>query len=211
MRKAVIFDLDGTLWEVIDTTYKTVNKIAEKYHLKKISRETICSVFGLDKEGVAKRFFPDVNLSDALRYVDESSWLNIQSIIKYGGTIYPNLDVVLSHLKNDYQLFIVSNSCDIQYIEAFFHISGTKQYFRDYIAASQFGLSKGEAIQKIMKDYSIDRGVYVGDTELDLAATKEANVDFIYAKYGFGKGVSAYYSINNITELPNVIETIMKD
>ena len=46
---------------------------------------------------------------------------------------------------------------------------------------------------------------------LELAATKEANIDFIYAKYGFGKGVSAYYSINNITELPNVIETIMKD
>lgn len=211
MRKAVIFDLDGTLWEVIDTTYKTVNEIADKYHLKKISRETVCSSFGLDKEGVAKSFFPDVNLSDALRYVDESSWLNIQSIIKYGGTIYPNLDVVLSQLKNDYQLFIVSNSCDIKYIEAFFHISGTKQYFRDYIAASQLGLSKGEAIQKIMKDYGINRGVYVGDTELDLAATKEANIDFIYAKYGFGKGVSAYYSINNITELPNVIETIMKD
>ena len=211
MKKAIIFDLDGTLWEVIDPTYKAVNVVAEKYHLKGISRETVCNTFGLDKEGVAKKLFPDVDLRDALRYVDESSKLNVQAIIEYGGTVYPNLDVVLSHLKNHYQLFIVSNSSDIQYIEAFFRISGTKHYFRDYVAASQVGLSKGEAIQKIIKEYNIDKGIYVGDTVIDLEAAKSASVDFIYAKYGFGDGVSAYYSINNITELPSVIETIMKD
>ena len=31
--KAAIFDLDGTLWEVIDITYLSVNEISRKYKI----------------------------------------------------------------------------------------------------------------------------------------------------------------------------------
>ena len=59
-RKGIIFDLDGTLWEVIDRTYESANEIAKKYQLKEISRDTICSVFGLNKVDASKKYFPDL-------------------------------------------------------------------------------------------------------------------------------------------------------
>ena len=34
MKNSILFDLDGTLWEVIESTYKSVNIIAKKYSLK---------------------------------------------------------------------------------------------------------------------------------------------------------------------------------
>ena len=33
MKYGIIFDLGGTLWEVIDNTYNSVNEIARKYKL----------------------------------------------------------------------------------------------------------------------------------------------------------------------------------
>ncbi len=36
MKKGIIFDLDGTLWEVTNTTYKSVNEIAKKHNLKEV-------------------------------------------------------------------------------------------------------------------------------------------------------------------------------
>ena len=34
MKKGILFDLDGTLWEVTDRTYESVNEITKKYGLK---------------------------------------------------------------------------------------------------------------------------------------------------------------------------------
>lgn len=39
--KGILFDLDGTLWDVLETTYKSVNKIAKKYDLEKIEEVTV--------------------------------------------------------------------------------------------------------------------------------------------------------------------------
>ena len=36
----ILFDLDGTLWEVIDSTFYSANEITKKYHLSEISKET---------------------------------------------------------------------------------------------------------------------------------------------------------------------------
>ena len=60
MKNSVIFDLDGTLWEVIESTYKSANYIVSKYNLKEISEDTICRGFGLNKEESAKLYFPNM-------------------------------------------------------------------------------------------------------------------------------------------------------
>lgn len=209
IRKGVIFDLDGTLWEVTNTTYESVNEIVKRHNLKEVSLETIHSVFGLNREEVARLYFPYLELEEALKLVDEASTLNAENLRRYGGNVYPNVEEVLKRLKENYELFIVSNAGQIEYIDAFLDSSELRKYFVDYIAASQLNISKADAILKVIKEYNLDKYVYVGDTIKDLEATRDANVPFIQAKYGFGSDLHTQHYINQINELPKVVNEIL--
>lgn len=120
------------------------------------------------------------------------------------------MNEVLNQLVNKYDLYIVSNSAEIEYIRAFLNSSNTKEYFKDYIAASSLNISKEEAIKKIIDDNKIENAVYVGDTIIDLKASNINNISFIQAKYGFGEDLKTKYYINNLKELPKVLEKIYK-
>ena len=65
-KNGILFDLDGTLWEVKNSTFESANKIAKKHKLKEISMETICAVFGLNKFEVAQLYFPYLELNQSL-------------------------------------------------------------------------------------------------------------------------------------------------
>ena len=49
---------------------------------------------------------------------------------------------------------------------------------------------------------------YIGDIEKDKAATEKAGLIFIHAKYGFDKNLKTKYFINNISDLPKLINKI---
>lgn len=205
---AILFDLDGTLWEVTNETYKVVNEVAKKYKLTEIDIDTIRSVFGLNRIEAAKLYFPYLDLEKSMGLMDEISKVNIRNIKENGGNIYPNLERVLKQLIVKYKLFIVSNTGHKEYIEAFLTTSGLAKYFVDYIAASELNMSKADGISKIIKNYNIENAVYVGDTKKDMEASKIANIPFIQARYGFGNNLETKYYINSIEELPRVIELI---
>ncbi len=205
---AIIFDLDGTLWDVTKSTYDSANNIALKFGLKAISKEIICKGFGTNKEESAKLYFPDLPLEESVKIMDEISNHNINNLMRNGGNVYPNVKEVLTMLKEKYNLYIVSNTSRMSYIEAFLNCSNTKELFNDYIAASGQNLLKYEAIQKIVIDNKIQNAVYVGDTFRDKDAAKKANIGFIHAKYGFDNMLEAKYSISCIEELPKLMEKI---
>ena len=208
-KNGILFDLDGTLWEVKNSTFESANKIAKKHKLKEISMETICAVFGLNKFEVAQLYFPYLELNQSLNLLDEIEILNIKNLKEYGGNIYPNLKETLASLRKKYELFIVSNTSKSEYIEAFLTSSKLNNYFKDYIAASELGISKADAIKKIIDDYKLTKAVYVGDTKKDMEASNLAKIPFIQAKYGFGKNLNAKYYINAFKELPYIVEKLI--
>ena len=100
------------------------------------------------------------------------------------------------------------SNCDAGYIEAFLESSNLSEYFDDFLAASKHNITKSEAIKRIIEKNFIKSAVYVGDTLRDLVAAKHINIDFIQAKYGFGEDLESKYSINKITELPELLENM---
>lgn len=126
--KGIIFDLDGTLWEVIESSFKSANIIAKKYNLPEVSRDTICRVFGLNKFDSAKLYFPSVPLNFGLKLMDEEVAVNIDNLSHCGGNAYKNLEMTLKKLQGQYEFYIVSNTAEVGYIEAFLETSKLKKY-----------------------------------------------------------------------------------
>lgn len=205
----ILFDLDGTLWDVTYSTYKSANEVSTKYHLQEITKDIVCSVFGKDIIGVAKSYFPNIELDRAIELVNEISNVNVNYLRQHGGKVYPNLKATLDILKEKYDLFIVSNSSNPKYIESFIMTAGLENYFKDYVAASSINITKAEAIKKVISDYHLTKTIYIGDTSLDLEASTLADVPFIQVKYGFGSDLCTKYSINELKELPSMIENIL--
>ena len=210
MKNAIIFDLDGTLWEGIESTYQSANFIANKYNLKEITKDTICSGFGLNKEESSKLYFPEMELKDSSRLIDEIAKINIENLKNNGGTIYPHVKDVLTQLVEKYDLYIVSNTAETDYIKAFLYTADVNNLFKDYIAVGGIGITKADAIKRIINKNNIEKAVYVGDTIADYEAAKNSNINFIQAKYGFGNNLNTLYSINEITELTDVSEEVFK-
>ena len=204
----ILFDLDGTLWNTIIPTHKAANDIAKDNNLKEITLDTIIDGMGKDKIYNAKNYYPEVDLNKALELLDQSSQKCTEYLKNKEAIIYENIEKTLQTLSKKHDLYIVSNSFDNDYINTF------KSYldvnFKDFIAAGALNINKAEAIQLIIKRNNIDKAIYVGDTKLDYDSSKEANIPFIYAKYGFGNIDKYEYSINDIKDLISVIPSIYK-
>lgn len=209
-RKAVIFDLDGTLWESIDSTYTSLNKVAKEHNYSEISRDLVLKNYGNNKVESAELFFPNLEQEEAFKLLDESDQLNIDNLTINGGYLYPGLEEALFNLQQDYDLYIVSNTSTKKYIESFLISSKLFKYFKDYVAASEIILSKGNALIKLMDDYYIKEAVYVGDTQKDKKAAEVANIPFIQCLYGFGPDLDCEYKIDDISQLPDCVNSVFE-
>ncbi len=215
MNKAIIFDLDGTLWQVINETTFSANEIAKKYNQNAISVETVCQVFGKNRLDASKLYFPTLEENQALSYTEEIEHFNNNYLLKNGGTLYYNVVDTIKDLSTDFDLYIVSNTAENSYIQAFLFNSGLNEFFSGYIASGNVfknldsTVAKAEGIKKVILENNIEKAIYVGDTLIDLNSSKLANIPFVWAKYGFGKDLDANYTINNIKELINISKQIL--
>ena len=48
--------------------------------------------------------------------------------------------------------------------------------------------------------------MYIGDTQVDYLTAKNAKIDFIYAKWGYGKNYNYKYKCETIKKLLNMLE-----
>lgn len=207
----IIFDLDGTLWDTIDTTYQaTMNITSNRKDIPKISKKTVKTGMGLTLSENAKHYMPTIAKEKREEILKEINEETIR-LLKLGKTkFYMGMKKTLQKLSENYDLGIVTNNND-DYAKIFLETSNLKEYFKDYMGAASHDITKGEAIQLMINRNHQKEGYYVGDTKKDLEAAKEANVIFIHAKYGVDKKLSTPYSIKSIIFLPSLLKTIEKE
>lgn len=201
----IIFDLDGTLWNTEDVSYEVVKEIVKKYDfLQEITKDTIAKTMGCTFEETAEMFMPYLEKEKREEILQEMLDKTAEKLTVVGGNLYDGLEEVLIELKKKYKLAIVSN-CAAGYIESFLDSANLRKYFEDFAAAAKMKVTKAEAIKAVLERNNIAKAVYVGDTIKDFEASQNAEMDFIQAKYGFGQDLKTEYSVNEITELPNIL------
>lgn len=203
MYDSIIFDMDGTLVNFLDQMVVSWNLTCKKYGWDKvITYEEMKSVMGLNGHDIGVRFFPNIDEDEATRRVFVCSAEEIEYFdkVEIGSTYIPNEEFLIN-LSSKYKLFIVSN-CLEGYIEIFLKKYNFEKYFIDSANAAN-GLTKAQNIENIVKKHNLQNPVYVGDTIKDKQSSDEANVEFIFASYGFGN-VECDKKIASLEELLNI-------
>lgn len=202
---AIIFDLDGTLWNTVDSCLKATSFVKEEHSdiTRDVTREQIESAMGKTSDEIVNIYYGYLPREKGEEYANEAFNKNVDNLLKDGGTLYPNTRDTIIKLSKKYKLYIVSN-CVKGYIESFLNTSGLKDYFSDYESYGNTLLSKGENIKFVIERNNLKNPIYVGDTKGDMEASNYAGIPFVYAAYGFGKVEGFDYKINDISELLNL-------
>lgn len=208
MKKAIIFDLDGTLWDAskeVTVSWNDALKTLTDFNLQ-IDQNDMMTFMGHLLFDIGRMMLPK-NLSD--ERVQEIITLCIEYehdyLRKFGAPLYQGVRETLAELKKDYELYIVSN-CQAGYIEVFLDYTKMWDVFDDYECPGRTGLLKGENIKLICERNGVDKAVYVGDTDGDYNATCYAGLPFIHAAYGYGKPHEQTAEIKRFDELLNVVK-----
>ena len=206
MDQAIIFDLDGTLWNSADRVCDIWNCVFDKYedvHLR-MTQEVIGTLMGKTMEDIGDILFPELPVKRRRKIVDDFGTEEVKYLYDHGATIYDGLEEALKALSPHYDLYIVSN-CQDGYVPAFLHAHKMETYFKDIEMSGRTGMDKGHNIRLLMERNNIRRAVYVGDTEGDEKASRFAGIPFLWASYGFGTAAAPDAVINAITDLPDVV------
>lgn len=208
--EAILFDLDGTLWDSTKEILKTWDMVLKKHPecgRGPITLEELSGCLGLPMTEIAKRLFTNSTEEEQRQLMAECCETENAYLAEHGATLYPELETTLMKLKSRYKLYVVSN-CQSGYIESFLTAHRLSDYFEDIECWGNNGYPKGENNKLIMQRNGITRAFYVGDTAGDEQSARDARIPFIFAAYGFGQAKNPDYVIQAFSELPALFESI---
>lgn len=210
MKKGIIFDMDGTLWDSAAQVAESWNVAAkmEGYEYN-ITADDIMAVMGKPMDELASLIFKNESKDVYMKLLDVCGTYENEYLRRNGAVLYPELRPVMEKLKEmGYHLYIVSN-CQAGYIEAFLDYYKFHDLFEDIECYGNNTKQKNENISLVVNRNNLDKAVYVGDIQGDYEATTKAGLPFIHAKYGFGKIDADVPVINSLSELPEIIKNII--
>jgi phosphoglycolate phosphatase len=187
--QALIFDLDGTLWDSVIPVVDAWNRVLETRYpglRPPITYDEQRGLMGLTMDLLGQRLFPMLPPDQCKETLDVCCEEECRYLTEHGATLYPELEPTLAALAAQYRLMIVSN-CQEGYIESFLAAHHMEPYFCDIQCYGNNFLPKGDNIRIIMERNHIQDAVYIGDTQGDCDASAAAGVPFVFARYGFGQ------------------------
>ncbi len=210
MKKGILFDLDGTLWDSSANVIEAWNKcIADNSDLKiTVTQSDMRGFMGKTLEAIADLLFPMLPQAERLTLIRKCTDAENAYLSSHRSFYFPAERETLEELHKDYLLAVVSN-CQDGYIQLFLDQCGFGELFSDFECAGRTGLDKSENIRLVVQRNGLERAVYVGDTGLDGESAQKAGIPFIHAAYGFGTFDAPDARINAITELPAAVAKLI--
>lgn len=208
MTRAVIFDLDGTLWDASETVTESFNLALSRLGLdRRISLDEMTGAMGKTLEEIAHIYFDCIDPTKAvgiMRYCTAYENIYVEA---HGGRLYEGLSETLSELRRRGIFTAVVSNCQSGYIEAFMKYHGTEGLFDDKECWGDTGLLKADNISLVVKrnGFLPSECIYVGDTMGDYEAATAAGTRFVHSSYGYGSVPKNTPAISLIPELLDMV------
>lgn len=186
--ESLIFDIDGTLWDSRALVAQGFNEQLEKEGLDRlfVTAEIFLTLFGKVMTEIADVIF--ASLPEPGRYELMERCMESEDRLLHRDPChigYPGVRETLEALAKNHRIFIVSNS-QCGYPELCVEKLGLGEFISGTLCFGDTGTEKGQTLLALMEKYHITSCAYIGDTQGDYEATREAGIPFVWAAYGFG-------------------------
>ena len=212
-RRGILLDVDGTLWdstsEVTDSWNDYGKGQPDVTHV--ITEDEMRGVFGRTMVEIADLIYGYLPKGRRIEVMEAAMKHEVAYLWDHPGKVYPKVRETLEKLHDDgWELMIVSN-CQKGYIEDLLHELGEESaaLIRDHLCYEDTGQGKDQNIRLCAERNGLDYALYVGDTSMDMEASRKAGVDFIYCAYGFGNvdaAAEGVPSAGTFSELPMILK-----
>ena len=211
---SLIFDMDGTLWDAVDSYAKIWNVSLDELGIKhkEVTRNDLLRLMGSYLDDILNCLLTGEE-EKSVEKIDKKAILELvmanetAMMPTLGGILYGNVKETIAELAKNHKLFMVSN-CGPGGLENFVRYNRLEPYFIELLSHGGNGKSKTENIRLLVEKHGLSAPVYVGDTQSDCDSAHNAGVPMIWAAYGFGKVKDADAVINGFGEISEAIEKL---
>lgn len=208
MRKAVLFDIDGTLLDAWVFVFDAVKYTLDFHKQPYPSKKKIQQVLGKSLIDAYKFFAPNM---DPL--ILAKTHHNYQDISIKQVKLFPKAKEVLGKLKKDgYSLGVVSNRTK-KSLHYSLKLAEIDHYFDTIVSGEDVKNIKPhkEHILYALKhlQVEVENAHMVGDTKADILAGKNAGVKTIGVTFGFDKNIKKFkpdYLIDDLEQLMEILK-----
>jgi phosphoglycolate phosphatase len=198
---SLIFDMDGTLWDAVDTYALAWNKgLTARGIDKKIDRQTFYSIMGAERKEALAYLLPEMQEKEREDVYEAVIKAQDELLPSEGGSLYKGVREGIQALSKKYPLFIVSN-CSKDAICQFLDWSELSGYITDEMTHGVNSMPKHHNIRLLMDKHRLKTPFYVGDTEGDRLQSEIAGVPFVFVSYGFGSTTTFDLSFDSFEKL----------
>lgn len=212
MKQAIIFDMDGTLFQTnlilepgLEATFDVLREKGQWQEETPI--ELYQQIMGVPLPVVWETLLP--NHSQETRTESNVIFHHqlMEKIHQGKGALYDGAEHVLQELSKKYSLYIASNG-QVEYLQAIVEKYGLHRWIRRTYSIQMINSGdKSELVKKVLTENEITKGAVVGDRYSDIKAAKDNGLVAIGCQFDFSQPdelAKADVVIQNLTELIDV-------
>lgn len=190
MKKLVIFDFDGTLFDSVDDVVICFNEALSMHNFPTLTKKEYLEILGGNIDEVVSLILKDRNSKENMELIKETYGELYSNSDKRNTLPFPNSGDVLRKLQ-ERNIFIAINSNR--------STDSIKYFVNEFFSDIDFVLIEGHnpeypskpspiGVENIVKKagVSLDEAIYVGDSKTDIKTAKNAKIDCILVSWGYG-------------------------
>lgn len=206
----IILDIDGTLWNTTGVVAKAWNKaIADcGFDADEVNASGLQKEFGKPMNVIADDLWPALSQGQKDLLMKQCCVREQEALKENHEDIsYPAVRGTIKALAQKFRLYIVSN-CQSGYIELTMEKNKIADFIKDHECYGDTGLGKADNLRLLVRRNGIKAPVYVGDTQGDADACREAGVKFVWAGYGFGSVQEFAAKVDRFDQLLDLFQNL---